>query len=156
MKVLVAATICLLMLAACETQQKPTLLDAEQKAEGEARHLQLLLNNQWTLEVKSPDGQIITSVQVRFTDSEANSCMGGDWKKVILGYHKTKDKRFFPLEDEISYQIEGNNLTLGRNQICDAYLHLNAFMDNVNINGEYYSYGKGGKYNLGSFSLIKQ
>jgi hypothetical protein len=35
---------------------------------------------------------------------------------------RTKDARFYPASDPLSFHIEDGQLTIGRNQICDGYL----------------------------------
>ena len=113
------------------------------------------LNGEWVLKVEDLSNQSIANLTVKFTNEKAESCLGGNWLHVDVLSATTKDDKFFPVSDRLSYTIEGNTLTIGRNEICDAYLHLAGRLDNNEVHGDYYSFGWGHK-NLGTFSLAKK
>jgi len=113
------------------------------------------LNGEWVLKVEDLNNQSIADLTVKFTNEKAESCLGENWLHVDVLSATTKDDKFFPVSDRLSYTIEGNTLTIGRNEICDAYLHLTGTLDNNEVRGDYYSFGWGHK-SLGTFSLAKK
>lgn len=113
------------------------------------------LAGEWTLKIQNRQQQLITTLKIRFAESKADSCMGGEWRQVQVLSSNSTDKTFFPMSDPLSYTLENNQLIIGRNNICDAYLGLKASLDNAKMNGTYYALSKGGTSNLGYFVLIK-
>lgn len=107
----------------------------------------------WILQVQNPKHQIVATLKVQFTDAPANSCMSGNWKVLRVLSAKTKTKGFFPISDPLSYQIENGQLTIGRNEVCDAYLQLEGSLGGALIQGDYFSLGLGGSSPLGYFKL---
>jgi hypothetical protein len=79
--------------------------------------------------------------------------MGGEWKVVKVGSATTADERFFPTSEPLSYDLDGNTLTMGRNEICDAYLSLRGDLGGLSVKGDYVSLGLGGSTRLGYFEL---
>lgn len=112
------------------------------------------LNGQWVLKVEDLNNQSIANLTVKFTNEKAESCLGENWLHVDVLSAITKDDKFFPVSDRLSYTIEGDTLTIGRNEICDEYLHLAGRLENNEGHGDYYSFGWGHK-SLGTFSLAK-
>jgi len=82
--------------------------------------------------------------------------MSGEWKVVRVFSAKTMDKQFFPASDPLSYHIENNQLTIGRNQVCDDYLWLQGPLEGPSVSGEYVSLGLGGTASLGHFHLVHE
>jgi hypothetical protein len=95
----------------------------------------------WTLQIENLRHEVITTMIIHFTDNPAISCLGGNWKQVVVDSHKTSNMKFFPVNEPLSYEIKDNSLTIGRNQICDAYLQLRGIFDNLNIVGNYIAFG---------------
>ena len=114
------------------------------------------LKGTWTLRILNTDGREITTATLRFLDSEAESCMSGDWRQVRVLSAKTVDKKFFPLSEPLSYSVEDLEITIGRNEICDDYLHLRGQFENDSVKGTYSSFGISGGETLGSFSLSRK
>src|ERR1700754_4452384 len=57
------------------------------------------LSGKWTLSVENPEHLVMSTLKVEFTDKEAVSCMGGEWK-VLKGVSlTTRDKNFFAASD---------------------------------------------------------
>jgi hypothetical protein len=109
----------------------------------------------WVVHIENLQHKVVTTIRVEFTNDPAESCMGGDWKRVIVKSHQTSDKHFFPFAEPLSYQLEGGGIVIGRNEVCDGYLHLKGnFRDSV-VQGEYVSFGLQGGDRLGYFSLSR-
>jgi len=106
----------------------------------------------WTLQIESLQHEVITTLTAHFTDNRAKSCLGGDWKQIIVDSHKTSDGQFFPVDEPLSYEFDKGKLTIGRNEVCDAYLQLSGELNESNVDGEYVAFGWGSKQ-LGYFSL---
>ncbi len=106
----------------------------------------------WVIEIENLRNKLITTIVVEFSDSKADSCLGGNWRKLVVLSSSTSDAEFFPLQDSLSYEVKGSEVVIGRNEICDGYLHLSGEMVNSSVSGEYFSFGWG-KENLGYFSL---
>ncbi len=113
------------------------------------------LDGQWNLNIEDRNHRVVTGLVIEFTDHQARSCLGGNWLRVNVVSATTDDPHFFPASDVLSYSIENNQLTIGRNEICDAYLALRGALDDETIHGEYSSFGWGSKQ-LGFFALSKK
>ena len=111
------------------------------------------LNGTWYLQVKNLKHEVVTTMQVSFSTKEARSCIHGDWKELIVKSYKNTGKRTFPSKDPLSYKFKDNNLTIGRNGICDSYLHLSGNLNESKVNGKYTGFGITGGSVLGSFSI---
>jgi hypothetical protein len=111
------------------------------------------LSGQWTLSVENPEHLVVATLRVEFTDNQARSCMAGEWKTLKVVAATTRDKDFFPSSDPLSYRIEDKQLTIGRNELCDAYLWLQGPLGGPSVRGDYFSLGLGGSAPLGYFSL---
>ncbi|HSB96733.1 MAG TPA: hypothetical protein VLC91_09800 [Spongiibacteraceae bacterium] len=110
------------------------------------------LSGSWVLQVENLQHEVISTANVRFADTEGSSCLGGNWEQVMIDAPKSSDAKFFPISDKLSYIFEGGILTIGRNEICDAYLHLSGQLNNGAVAGKYFQFGWGRKQ-LGYFSL---
>jgi hypothetical protein len=81
--------------------------------------------------------------------------MSGNWLRVAVVSAATEDPNFYPVSDPLSFNIEDNKLTIGRNEICDSYLMLSGLLNDKAIKGEYYGLGLGGISPLGFFTLSR-
>lgn len=88
------------------------------------------LGGQWDLKIEDQNRHVVTALVIEFTERQAQSCIGGKWLRVNVSSSTTEDSRFFPLSDPLSYSVENNQLTIGRNEVCDAYLWLRGEFDN--------------------------
>lgn len=113
------------------------------------------LPGQWTLSVENPSHVVVATLKVEFTEEKARSCLGGDWKILKVVSATTQDEDFFPAADPLSYQIDNEQLTIGRNELCDAYLLLKGPVGEPSVRGDYFSLGLGGGTRLGYFNLIR-
>lgn len=121
-------------------------------ASGARAELPERLAGTWTLQVEDMRHEVISTLILHFTESDARSCQGGSWKKLVVDSHTTKDIKFFPVDDPLSYMFEKEKLFIGRNEICDAYLELRGELVKSKAIGEYVAFGWGEK-KLGYFSL---
>ena len=106
----------------------------------------------WTLEVETPQHKVVTTLIIHFTEDKAQSCLGGDWKRVVVDSYETSDPIFFPVNEPLSFELDGNKLSIGRNEICDAYLQLSGEIKDSTMIGEYIAFGWGNR-KLGYFLL---
>ena len=111
------------------------------------------LSGTWKLEIKDSTKESKVIANVRFEHDIAQSCISGDWRVVTLVSIDASDEKLFPIEQPLSYQIEGEDITIGRNQRCDSYLHLNGKLDTSNITGDYYAFGLKHNKLYGHFTL---
>jgi hypothetical protein len=96
-------------------------------------------------------GQLVVSMRVRLTEDPAYSCIGDGWRRAVVESKEAKDLNFFPLSDDLSYKFKGEDLTIGRNSHCDAYLYLDGRLASQGTEGDYTSFGIRGGEKLGSF-----
>ncbi|MBD8900590.1 hypothetical protein [Rhodanobacter sp. DHG33] len=111
------------------------------------------ISGQWTLSVENPEHHVVATLKVEFTNEKAASCIGGVWKVLKVVSATTRDKDFFPVSDPLSYRVEGKQLTIGRNEVCDAYLWLQGPLGEASVRGDYFRLGLGGTAPLGYFNL---
>jgi hypothetical protein len=114
------------------------------------------LGGKWTLIVEDKKHHVVTTLDIKFTNQSGQSCMSGNWMRVAVEAATTKDANFFPASDPLSFSVENDKLTIGRNQICDAYLMLTGTLNDKTIRGEYYALGLGGTEPLGFFTLSRE
>jgi hypothetical protein len=107
----------------------------------------------WELRVLDLHHREKSVATIRFTGDAAVSCMGGDWKRVVVASVGKSDEKFFPLSQPLSYAVEGSQVTIGRNEVCDAYLQLRGTLEDGKARGTYSAVGKGGGERLGDFTL---
>jgi len=115
-----------------------------------------VLAGEWTLQVENPAHQAIATLQVEFTNRPASSCMAGEWRVVKVDSAKSTDQTFFPVSDPLSWRVSEGQLTVGRNEICDAYLWLQGDLAEKSVQGSYFSLGMGGGSPLGFFTLDRR
>jgi hypothetical protein len=100
--------------------------------------------------------QVDATLVIEFTNEDASSCMSGDWKRVIIVSAVSQDEKLFPVSDPLSYEIDNGRLTIGRNDLCDAYLQLSGDINSEEIRGGYYSLFLLGSKTLGTFTLTRK
>ena len=103
----------------------------------------------WTFTIQNRDHQTIGALTVRFTDEKADSCIAGDWKRVVVIAFESSGEPAFPGREPLSYAVDGDWLTIGRNEVCDAYRMLGGELTAAGLTGEYYSLGLSGERHLG-------
>ncbi len=111
------------------------------------------LDGVWTLRIQDLKHREVSVATIKFSNNVADSCMAGKWRRVVVQSSTTKDKDFFPLSEPLSYALEGSEITIGRMDICDAYLHLTGKLNGAAVRGAYSSTGLGGSTVLGAFTL---
>jgi len=114
-----------------------------------------ILRGSWKVDIENLARQSTSQMSVRFSTIEADSCVAGNWKQLIVDSSKTVDKDFFPLDDQLAYTYDGNTLVLGRSAVCDAYLFLEGNLKVLTATGPYYELGYAGRKSLGYFSITR-
>ncbi len=113
------------------------------------------LSGSWMLRIENPRHKVITTMIIRFAADGARSCVAGTWKRVIVVAGSSADEGFFPIADPLSYEVTGDRIVIGRNEICDRYLQLVGTVRGVAACGEYVGFGIGSGKELGYFLLTK-
>jgi hypothetical protein len=118
------------------------------------------LTGTWGLDVHNLNKTLITALKIKFTTVKADSCLGGSWRKIEVISSTPEKNSFYPdnsmiLHQELSYKLESDILTIGRNNICDAYKHLTGKLVEDKANGTYISFGWS-REELGSFKLHRE
>jgi len=139
----------LALTVSCSSVRNPPVVRDEKAGSGSSEDL----SGAWTLQIENPEHQVITTMTIRFVDAPASSCMAGDWRRILVDSHSTSNERFFPVSEPLSYELHKNHLVIGRNEICDNYLHLIGELRNSAAHGQYVGFGLGGGKRLGYFSL---
>ena len=111
------------------------------------------LDGLWKLSIRDLTHKEIATLSIRFTSTPGQSCSGGTWKQVKVEAASTTDPKFFPIRDELTYQVENSALVIGRNGVCDGYLRLEGKLGGKVVQGDYYAFGLRGATDLGEFSL---
>lgn len=110
----------------------------------------------WRLRVKDLKQDVKVEATIRLTSATAaESCMSGNWKRVVVAAKTAEDEAFFPLSEPLVYDIERGLFSLGRTKVCDDYLFLNGRPNNANIKGTYDAVSVGYAQKLGAFTLKK-
>jgi hypothetical protein len=113
------------------------------------------LVGQWDLKIEDKNHNVVTVLVIEFTDYQAKSCIAGNWLQVNVISSTANDAQFFPVSDALSYSVEKNQITIGRNEICDAYLMLQGTLSDKTIQGDYFSLGWSSTP-LGFFALTRR
>jgi hypothetical protein len=103
----------------------------------------------WTLTILDMQRRVIGQLTIRFTGETAPSCIGGDWKRVVVLNYRRLGEPAFPGNDQLSYTTEGGTLTVGRNEVCDGYVMLKGKLTTTSFSGDYFTLGFGGTSRLG-------
>jgi hypothetical protein len=111
------------------------------------------LSGTWTLRINGPEGKEMSVATIRFTDKVGISCMGGKWNGVDVLSIQSNESNFFPLKDSLSYHLDGSELTLGRNGVCDGYRQLVGKLEGEDAYGADVSFGLRGGQDRGTFTL---
>lgn len=114
------------------------------------------LTGPWDLKVEDKNHHVVTTLVIEFTNQNAVSCIGGRWLQINVLSSASEDINFFPASDPLSFSIQNKQLTIGRNQTCDAYLRLQGAFDGQVAHGDYYGLGLGGTWPLGFFSISRK
>jgi hypothetical protein len=107
----------------------------------------------WAVIVFSPKHLPIGSMVIRLTDAKADSCMGGDWKRVEVVRYQSRDSRFIA-KRPLSYLIQGKEFIVGANEICDGYVWLHGTLLDGEATGGYGDLSISGSNDLGSFFAV--
>jgi hypothetical protein len=108
----------------------------------------------WRLRVSDLKHELKVDATIQFAAEVATeSCMGGDWKRIVVVAKTTQNEKFFPLAEPLAYQFERGELVLGRTKVCDGYLFLSGKSNHSRIQGNYNAVSIGTAEKLGSFSL---
>ncbi len=110
----------------------------------------------WILRIDDKDHQPVHNITIQFENEKADSCIGGDWKKITTITSQTLRKEIFPVTDELSYQVTTNGIVIGSNSVCDSYLRFEGKFDGLAASGDYYSFWMNGSKELGYFHLFRK
>lgn len=114
------------------------------------------VDSRWLLQVNDLKHKTKVEAMIRFTSEPATeSCMVGEWRRIIIEEKMVQDEKFFPLLGPLAYIFKGDSLTLGRTNVCDAYLFLSGKPDSSRIQGQFNFGGIMGGQKLGDFSLTR-
>ncbi|MBS0357304.1 MAG: hypothetical protein JSR83_25740 [Proteobacteria bacterium] len=114
------------------------------------------LAGQWNLKIADQSHRVITTLVIEFTNETARSCIAGNWLRVNVVSASTKDARFYPVSDPLSFHIEDGQLTIGRNEVCDGYLMLHGPLNGESARGDYYGLSIGSRSPRGFFTLSRK
>jgi len=103
----------------------------------------------WTFMILDTQRKTVGTLGVRFTAEKAQSCISGDWRKIVVVSFKSLGEPAFPGKDPLAYSLEGRQLTIGRNEICDGYVMLQGELTDAGLSGEYFTLGLGGQHQMG-------
>jgi hypothetical protein len=136
----VAATVWLLVSGCANgAPQAPTAKPPSPRPEIE------VLRVPWKFTIQDLECRTIGLLTVRFTDEKAESCMSGDWKRVVVVEFESTGEPGFPGGEPLAYTVDGGSLIVGRNEICDAYVWLSGDLKKDGLTGDYFSLGLGGR-----------
>lgn len=114
------------------------------------------VGSRWILHVFDLNHATKVEATIRFTsDTAAESCMAGDWNRVVVETKTVQDEGFFPLAELLAYKLNRGDVTLGRTKICDGYLFLTGKSDDSDIQGAFNAVSIKGSQKLGYFSLTR-
>ncbi|CAN5774254.1 hypothetical protein BH11PSE12_BH11PSE12_34400 [soil metagenome] len=68
-----------------------------------------VLVGSWQLKVENLRHEVIATMNVKFLEEQAKSCIGGTWKRIVVESHNTSNKNFFPVSEPLSYEIQHNS-----------------------------------------------
>ena len=79
----------------------------------------------WQLRVMDSNHRLKAEGTIRLTEEpETKSCMTGHWKIAVVETKTVSDQKFFPLTEPLAYDIENDNITIGRTRTCHDYAFL--------------------------------
>jgi hypothetical protein len=111
-------------------------------------------DQRWRLHVRDLTHRTRVAATVRFTkDAAKESCMVGNWKRLVVEAVGIRDEQFFPLAEALAYTIENGELVAGRTGVCDGYLFLGGKPGKQSIAGDFRATGLGYSEKLGDFEL---
>ena len=109
----------------------------------------------WSVMVYDAKHQAIGSMTLRVTNERAASCIGGDWKRLVIVKRQFKEADSFLATKPLSYSLEGSKLTFGVTEVCDGYVFLSGAVTDARVAGDYGTLGLGGFTKLGTFSAAR-
>lgn len=112
------------------------------------------VDSRWRLRIMDLHKEVKVDAIIRFKNEAADSCIDGNWKRIVVESRVAGDDAFFPLSGPLAYTVENGTLKLGRTAVCDGYLFMSGKPGGSTISGDYYSLGWGVNA-LGSFLLEK-
>ena len=108
----------------------------------------------WDLRVEDDRQRVIVEGTVRLTAYKGDGCMSGDWRKVEVEWSRRPNAGSFPIDEPLTWRLDQGQLIIGRNGVCDGYLHLvGPWKNGEPMAGDYISLGMGGATTLGRFTL---
>lgn len=113
------------------------------------------LAGQWELNIENREHHVVTALVIEFTADPARTCADGIWLRVDVVSATTEDNKFFPVSDQLSYNVENNHLVLDRGGVCDGGAFLPGALNDETIRGKYISRARG-LGQLGFFTLRKR
>lgn len=113
------------------------------------------LAGRWTIKIKNLEGELVSTLQVEFTQEPAVSCLGSDFKAVQVLDYETIDDTFFPANGPVGYRLSNGEISIGRAHVCDNYLILKGELVEDRAIGEYWFTTMGASEQLGVFSLTR-
>jgi len=113
----------------------------------------------WSISVIGLKGEALGTLTLELTGESADTCMGGDWKKirVVQTSFQPVAERMEAIDYFPTYEADGEVLTiqLNRPDICDAYELLSGKFSGREGRGDYSTLGLGGGTRLGTFAAKK-
>src|SRR4051812_13347257 len=73
------------------------------------------LHGTWTLRIEDPQHREHSVATIRFTEDAATACISGNWKRVTVISIVKNEGNVFPLNEQLSYSLDGTEVTIGRN-----------------------------------------
>lgn len=110
----------------------------------------------WRMRVMDLKKVVKVDATIRLTaQPDRESCMGGDWKRIVIESVAARDEAFFPLAQSLSYELRGKEISVGRTHVCDGYKFLTGARSAARVKGDYHHVGLGSREKSGSFTLEK-
>jgi hypothetical protein len=114
------------------------------------------IDTRWRLRIADLNHEVRVAATIRFAKEIAtDSCMSGDWRRIIVEEKFRQDETFFSLTGPLAYELKDGKLAVGRTNVCDEYLFLIGKSASSTINGNYKAVSIEGNSELGHFSLTK-
>jgi len=89
-------------------------------------------NSNWVFDLYDAKGRPDGSISFRVTDETADTCLGGDWKRLVVLQESNSSTR------NPAYSIQGRNLQiLLSTELCDAYDQLLGVLDERGFVGKH-------------------
>jgi hypothetical protein len=90
----------------------------------------------WKLTVFNRRYRPMGTMTIVFTDEDAESCVGGSWRRVkVLDYDPSIERAAYVKGEHYSYQLVGQYLSIGLNEICDDYFDMSGQLSESRFEG---------------------